>query len=294
MPTLTTAVRDLIPGDVIFDPLPGPVGGATSYAVLDLAIAEPGPVGLKLARLGPLPSHLDRVATVSWPAAALLGVRRREPARPAAPILRAVGASGELTLADYGTTVPGAAVTASAALVALGDLERAAKAGPTHTAAITERAATIRAALLPPDPATGVPGDVARALLRQAELFEQLFGLHDVLDVAYIADNLRAAAGVAPIHDGPTSERAAAHQARRERAEALLVDVERLAGVGHVARVELVDGEPRVSSANAHESVEQAVNQQRAEAWRKLEDERDALLEQRDTLAAELLEERNK
>jgi hypothetical protein len=81
MPTLTTSVRALKLGDVLVDPLPTPVGGATSYVVLDLAIADPGPVGVQLARLGPIPAHLDRVATVSWPADTVLEVvRRRQPA----------------------------------------------------------------------------------------------------------------------------------------------------------------------------------------------------------------------
>jgi hypothetical protein len=31
-----------------------------------MAHADPGPVGLQLGRLGPIPAHLDRVATVSW------------------------------------------------------------------------------------------------------------------------------------------------------------------------------------------------------------------------------------
>jgi hypothetical protein len=257
MPTLTTAVRALQLGDVLVDPLPTPVGGASSYVVLDLAIADPGPVGVQLARLGPIPAHLDRVATVSWPADIVLEVRRRAP----------------------GT---GAAVAASAALVALADLEKAAKAGPAHAAGVTERATKIRAALLSngePE-TTGVPVAVARTLLRQAELFEQLFGLHDVLDVAYVADSLRVAAGVPPMHDGATSERSAQLEQRRTRALALLEDVERLAAGGHVARVQLVDGEPTVSSATVHASVAQAVEEARVKAWHAMVAERDNLARQ--------------
>lgn len=97
-----------------------------------------------------------------------------------------------------------------------------------------------------PGPRAAVPDVVARSLLRQAELFEQLFGLHDVLDVAYVADNLRVAAGLKPIHDGPTSERAAALEQRRTLAEQLLQAVERVANAGKVARVQLLDGVPLV------------------------------------------------
>lgn len=97
-----------------------------------------------------------------------------------------------------------------------------------------------------PLPAAGVPEVAARTLLRQAELFEQLFGLHDLLDVAYVADTLRAAAGLAPVHDGPTSEKSAALEQRRQLAEQILQDVERAANRGHVARVQLVDGVPLV------------------------------------------------
>jgi hypothetical protein len=216
MPTITTAVRALKLGDVLVDPLPTPVGGATSYVVLDLAIADPGPVGVQLARLGPIPAHLDRVATVSWPADTVLEVvRTKQPAS-----------------------------------------------------------------------AGGVPVDVARTLVRQAELFEQLFGLHDVLDVAYVADTLRAAAGVPPMHDGATSERSAALELRRQMALGLLQDVERLAAGGHTARVRFLHDELEVSSADVHESVERAVQSVRADAWRKLEDERDRLLEERDNLLA--------
>lgn len=76
MPTVTTAVRSLRPGDVILEPLPSPVGGAASFVVLDLAIADPGPVGLQLGRLGPIAPHLSRVATVAWSADAVLEVVR--------------------------------------------------------------------------------------------------------------------------------------------------------------------------------------------------------------------------
>lgn len=217
MPTITTAVRALQLGDVLVDPLPTPVGGATSYVVLDLAVADPGPVGVQLARLGQIPAHLDRVATVSWPADTVLEVVR--PKQPAS--------------------------------------------------------------------ATGVPVDVARTLLRQAELFEQLFGLHDVLDVAYVADTLRAAAGVAPIHDGPTSERAAALELRRQVALGLLQDVERLAAGGYAAHVRLVHDEIQVSSADVHASVARALEETRVKAWH-------AMVDERDNLAAELLELRNR
>lgn len=211
MPTITTAVRALQLGDVLVDPLPTPVGGATSYVVLDLAIADPGPVGVQLARLGPIPPHLDRVATVSWPADTVLEVVR--PKQPAS--------------------------------------------------------------------AAGVPVDVSRSLLRQAELFEQLFGLHDVLDVAYVADSLRAAAGVAPIHDGPTSERAAALEFRRQVALGLLQDVERLAAGGHAAHVCMVHDEIQVSSVEVHnsirDSVARALEETRVRAWHAMTEERDNL-----------------
>jgi hypothetical protein len=95
-----------------------------------------------------------------------------------------------------------------------------------------------------PTSSTGVPDVVARTLLRQAELFEQLFDLHDVLDVAYVADTLRVAAGLAPIHDGPTSEKSAALEQRRTLADQLLREVERVANGGKVARVQLLDGVP--------------------------------------------------
>jgi uncharacterized protein (DUF2267 family) len=94
MPTLTTAAHDLKPGDVLLEPLPSPVGGAASYVVLDLAIATPGPVGVQLARLGTLPAHLDRVATVSWPADAVLEVLRSRPTAEQAATASALLAEG--------------------------------------------------------------------------------------------------------------------------------------------------------------------------------------------------------
>jgi hypothetical protein len=91
MPTITTAVRALRPGDVILEPLPTPVGGAPSFVVLDLAIADPGPVGLQLGRLGPIAPHLSRVATVAWPADAPLEVvRPRQPADAPADLAHAL------------------------------------------------------------------------------------------------------------------------------------------------------------------------------------------------------------
>lgn len=76
MTTIKTPVRLLAPGDVLLDPLPGPVGGATRYVVLCAAVADPGPVGLQLGRLGDIPAHLDRVATVAWIPDALVDVDR--------------------------------------------------------------------------------------------------------------------------------------------------------------------------------------------------------------------------
>lgn len=89
MPTITTAVRALRPGDVILEPLPSPVGGANSYVVLDLAIAEPGPVGLQLGRLGSIAPHLNRVATVAWSADAMLEVVRDSGRVPVDALLEA-------------------------------------------------------------------------------------------------------------------------------------------------------------------------------------------------------------
>lgn len=185
MPTITTAVRALQLGDVLVDPLPTPVGGASSYVVLDLAVADPGPVGVQLARLGPIPAHLDRVATVSWPADTVLEVVR--PKQPAST--------------------------------------------------------------------TGVPEVAARTLLR-------------------------VAAGVTPMHDGATSERSAELEQRRTRALALLEDVERLAAAGHVARVQLIDGEPSVSSATVHASVARAVEEARVKAWHAMVAERNNMASQ--------------
>lgn len=77
-----------------------------------------------------------------------------------------------------------------------------------------------------------------------------------------------------------------------DRKRAALKTEQEAAG-GYAAHVRLVHDEVEVSAAGVHESVEQAVNKVRADAWRKLEDERDQLLEERDTLRAELLELRN-
>ena len=140
---------------------------------------------------------------------------------------------------------PGAAVEASAALVALAELEKAAKAGPMHPAAIAEWSTKVRAALLPAPSATGVPVDVARTLLRQAELFEQLFNPQDVLDVAGIADTLRAAAGVPPKHD---VERSAHLAMVRECAMALFKDIERITRAGKAARVTMLHDEISVEA----------------------------------------------
>src|SRR5437868_7055467 len=62
----------------------------------------------------------------------------------------------------------------------------------------------------------------------------------------------------------------------------LLERVEHLAAAGYEARVQLREGAiaPHVSAANVHDSVAQAVDKQRAQAWRELEDERDRLLEE--------------
>lgn len=49
---------------------------------------------------------------------------------------------------------------------------------------------------------TGVPEVARDALLGQAELMERHFGLSERLEVAYVADTLRVAAGAAPKHEG--------------------------------------------------------------------------------------------
>lgn len=62
MTILKTPARQLKPGDLVVDPLPG----TERAVVLCVALADPGPVGVQLGRVGPLPEHLARVATVSW------------------------------------------------------------------------------------------------------------------------------------------------------------------------------------------------------------------------------------
>lgn len=200
MPTITTAARNLRPGDVLLEPLPTPVGGSTRYAVLDVAVADPGPVGVQLARLGHLPAHLDRVATVAWPADAVLEVVRSRPT-----------------------------------------LEQAQRA-----------AATLHEGL-----AAVARGEFDPSMLRERHEARALLEL------------------------------------RQSMALRLLEDVERLAAGGYAARVRIQHDELEVSAEDVHASVEQAVRNVRAEAWHKLEDERDRLLEERDNLAAELLELRN-
>lgn len=67
MATVKTPARALLPGDIVRDPFQGAQGHLLDRAVvLAVAFADPGPVGLQLGRLGPIPKHLDRVATVSW------------------------------------------------------------------------------------------------------------------------------------------------------------------------------------------------------------------------------------
>jgi hypothetical protein len=86
MATVKTPVRLLTPGDVLLHPLPGPVLGASRCVVLCVAHTDPGPVGLSLGRLGEVPAHLDRVATVSWQPDAVVDVDRPDltPAQAAA------------------------------------------------------------------------------------------------------------------------------------------------------------------------------------------------------------------
>jgi hypothetical protein len=258
MATVKTPVRLLEPGDVVLVPGPGLVlstAPGARLAVLCVAHTDPGPVGLSLGRLGELPPHLDRVATVSWQPDALVDVDRPDltPAQAAAAELLEVVRSVSRGVAPHPNT----------ARALLDRIE------PPHQAELFEQQRFDRVSRQPdgtfqhsyrgqpvPAPARlGVPVDVARTLLRQAELFEQLFGLHDVLDVAYVADTLRAAAGVAPMHDGPTSERSAALELRRQAALGLLQDVERLAAVGHDARVRILHDEIEVSSATMHENL---------------------------------------
>jgi hypothetical protein len=70
MTTIKTAVRDLEPGARIVSPIPGePV-----FVVLCAAAANPGPVGLQLGRLGEIPPHISRVATVAWQPDAVVDV----------------------------------------------------------------------------------------------------------------------------------------------------------------------------------------------------------------------------
>ena len=81
MQALTLRVRDLRAGDIIPEPTPAPVGGAAAYVVLDVAIADPGPVGLQLGRLGEIAPHLNRVATVAWNGDQVLQAQRPQPPR---------------------------------------------------------------------------------------------------------------------------------------------------------------------------------------------------------------------
>lgn len=246
MPTITTAVRALKPGDVILEPLPSPVGGAASYVVLDLAIAEPGPVGVQLGRLGTIRAHLDRVATVSWPADTVLEVARphRTPSQAMADDLLDV-------LADLNARGMRPGDSPEALLLLAREEAKPALAGtcpgcsrgadycvcPDRPAVrqITREAAEQLAA--------GVPADVTRTLLRQADLLDQLFALHDVLDVAYVSDTLRVAGGLSPVHEGQTSELCSRLAARRQLAASLLADIERLAQRGQAARVTVVHDE---------------------------------------------------
>lgn len=62
MTIIKTPAHLLAPGDRI----PPAVPGEPWFIVLCVAHLDPGPVGLQLGRLGELPAHLDRVATVSW------------------------------------------------------------------------------------------------------------------------------------------------------------------------------------------------------------------------------------
>ena len=165
MPTVKTPARALLPGDIVRDPFQGAQGHLLDRAVvLAVAFADPGPVGLQLGRLGPIPKHLDRVATVSW--------------------------------------------------------------HPEHHVEVE------------------FPG-------RNADEF------------------------------------------RHQVALGLLGDVERLAAGGHAAHVRLVHDEIQVSSADVHASVARALEETRVRAWHAMVDERDRLREERDNLAAELLELRN-
>lgn len=87
--------------------------------------------------------------------------------------------------------------------------------------------AGIRAELAALDP-LGVPDVLRATLLRQAEEMEQHFGLDERLEVAYIADNLRVAAGAPPKHGERTSGQAVA----ATDALVALADLERAAKAG--------------------------------------------------------------
>lgn len=65
------------------------------------------------------------------------------------------------------------------------------------------------------------------ALAKAAEQFELLFRLEDKLDVAYVADSLRASAGVPTKHDGFDPDHGAAEDAREEVQDELLRDAMR-------------------------------------------------------------------
>lgn len=80
MAIVKTLARALQPGDVVLDPIPSN-SSADRAVVLAVAIAEPGPVGLQLGRLGPIPEHLARVATVAWSPDYVVDVERPEPSR---------------------------------------------------------------------------------------------------------------------------------------------------------------------------------------------------------------------
>lgn len=83
MPTIKTPVRALKPGDTIAPTVPG----EPAFVVLCVATVNHGPVGLSLGRLGEVPPHLERVATVSWQPDALVDVDR--------PDLTATQAAGD-------------------------------------------------------------------------------------------------------------------------------------------------------------------------------------------------------
>jgi hypothetical protein len=79
-----------------------------------------------------------------------------------------------------------------------GDIERA-----RHAAGVVPQLARPAVPIAAP-----VADDGKRVLLEEAARFEQFFSLSDMLDVAYITDSLRVAAGDQPVHD----TRAIAHQ----------------------------------------------------------------------------------